>query len=300
MRIGICCLALVINMIVFVLQIKVKSFLRTQYVFAVTLTIADIIHAAALVGETYLFRQNIFPIPIWYGAFAFASGLQSYLSILAVAYDRYLALCAIPLKYKLIITIRKYWVVILIMNAFCFTCGFVFFGLVSHQSVALTYTSFVYPIALMSAICIVYIRLAYLVSKSLKTLNFTVDIQRRRARQTKRLMIAFATILLAHVICNMPQRVFSLYISLQPTGRRYTVFEHVAIGNWLYNVQTINTCVNPVIYWKHVLSKDTKFPFASMMYRAICPVTCKGEPPTCSQDETESKTSSAVSAISAI
>ncbi|KAJ8043133.1 hypothetical protein HOLleu_10096 [Holothuria leucospilota] len=271
-RLGICCLAFVINVIVVTLQFKIKSHARTQYIFALTLTIADIIHSIAVFGETYLFRKNIFPLPIWYGAMVFASGLQSYLSILAVACDRYLALCAIPFKYKQVVTVRKYWVIFVVMFIICLITGFIAFGTVSHKNVSIAFTSFVFPTALITLICFVYIRLAYLISKSLLAMKLSDDMRRRRAVKTRRIIIAFTTILAANVFCNMPQRFFGLYISLQPPEKRYNLVENIILTNWLYNVQTFNTCLNPLILWHQVLVKEIQMSSISSLCRVVCPM----------------------------
>lgn len=270
-RLGICCLGFVINVLVVTIQLKIKSHARTQYIFALTLTIADIIHSIAVFGETYLFRKNIFPLPLWYGALVLASNLQSYMSCLAVAYDRYLALCAIPFKYKQVVTVRKYWVVFVVMFSINLTAGFVAFGSVSHTDASLAFTSFVLPTAMITLICFIYIRLAYLVSKSLLAMKLSADMQRRRAVKTRRLIMAFTTILAANVICNMPQRFFGLYIALQPPEKRYNLVENIILSNWLYNVQTFNTCVNPMILWHQILVKEIQIPSIVLLCKVFSP-----------------------------
>ncbi|KAJ8038982.1 hypothetical protein HOLleu_16557 [Holothuria leucospilota] len=263
LRLVVCTLGFVINIILLILQIKIRSFGRTQYVFAMILTISDIIHAADVFGETFVLRKTFKEPAYWFGAIAFASGLLSYLSIVAVAVDRYLALCAIPFKYKQVVTIKRYWLVIAIMFVFSITCSYIFLVSVSYKDLHLTYISLIVSTTLITLTCTVYIRLAYLVSISLRGMKLPVDIKRQRHTQTTRLMIAFATILGANIVFNMPQNFFGVYIVLQPPGNRYNVFKHLSLGNWMYNVQTINTCANPLIFWHQVLVKEIQLPLFS-------------------------------------
>ncbi|KAJ8038987.1 Melanocyte-stimulating hormone receptor [Holothuria leucospilota] len=290
LRFGICGLGFLFNIIVLILQIKIRSYDRTQYVFAMILTISDIVHVVNVFAETYFFLQShTGQPPSWCSAIAFASSLLSYLSIVAVAVDRYLALCVIPLKYKHAVTIQKYWLIIAFMFLFSLICGYSFFSSVSHSAISLTYTSVIAPTVIISVTCIVYVRLVYLVSKSLREIKVSSNRKRHRNGQTKRLIVAFATILVANFACNIPQSLFSLYIVLQPPDNRYNIFKHAVLRNWIYNIQTFHTCVNPIIFWYQVLVKEVHLPLFSTLCKVIRATESRTDSPKESTDAKRSK-----------
>ncbi|KAJ8043136.1 hypothetical protein HOLleu_10099 [Holothuria leucospilota] len=259
-RLGLSVAAFLANSIIFLLQLKLKSFQKTQFIFGTMLSVAETLYACGVFMETYSYINNIRPVPVMYGALTLATHFQSYLAIVAVALDRYLALCAFPLKYKFLVTPKKYVLVIAAMCILSTGYSFFFTSFFPPDHPLITLRTFVVPTTLVGITSLIYIILAISVSRSYKGLQLAPPLKKARVRQTKRLMFAFGLILLTNAVCVLPQRGFLLYIFLQPVDRKLNIFRHVVIGNWLYNLQTLNSVLNPIIYWWQVLIREISFP----------------------------------------
>ncbi|PIK42878.1 hypothetical protein BSL78_20264 [Apostichopus japonicus] len=103
-----------------------KFFVKLSLCSASSLTISDGIYSVAVLIETHLYYRDVDSISNVYGAVVLASNLLSFFAIIGVGFDRYLALCGIPLKYKLVITTRRYGMIILAMVISSSLYSFVF------------------------------------------------------------------------------------------------------------------------------------------------------------------------------
>ncbi|KAJ8043135.1 hypothetical protein HOLleu_10098 [Holothuria leucospilota] len=259
-RLGLSVAALLANSIVFLLQLKLKSFQKTHFIFGTMLSVTEALYGCGVFMETYSYINNIRPVPVVYGALTLATHFQSYLAIVAVALDRYLALCAFPLKYKFLVTPKKYVLVIAVMCVLSTGYSFFFTRFFPPDHPLITLRTFVVPTTLVCITSLIYVILAISMSRSYKGLQLPPPLKKARVRQTKRLMFAFGLILLTNAVCVLPQRGFLLYIFFQPDDRKLNIFRHVVIGNWLYNLQTLNSILNPIIYWWQVLIREISSP----------------------------------------
>ncbi|KAJ8043129.1 hypothetical protein HOLleu_10092 [Holothuria leucospilota] len=260
-RMVLCGIGLLANSLILLLQLKLKTFKKPQLIFAFTLTATDGIVCPAVFMQTYYYRNNVLSVPLLYHVITFATTIMSLLLITAVACDRYLALCAIPLKYKLWVNSRRYTFVIIVMCALSTGYGWLFGWFFTFENDFSTgLRTFIVSIILIGTTTIIYIFVYFSVSRSLKKLSLPTAIKNARIRQTRRLMFAFALILGTNVICSMPQPLFGLYIAFQPIGQGYLLFKNNVISNLLYNVQCLNFTLNPVIYWWQVLLRDLSLP----------------------------------------
>lgn len=260
MRIGLCYIALFCNIVVLLLQIKLQSFRKTQFMFGFVLTISDGIYSVAVLIETHLYYRDVDSISNVYGAVVLASNLLSFFAIIGVGFDRYLALCGIPLKYKLVITTRRYGMIILAMVISSSLYSFVFtrFGTQTGPEVPIR-------MFIVLTICIATSSLTYVAigASLLRTFNKTTlgaSVKKARIQQTKRLMLAFSLILTTNIICYMPHSLFGLWLSFKPFDQRYGLLENIIIANWLYNIRHLNSSFNPLIYWKQVLTREVSRP----------------------------------------
>lgn len=139
MRMILCGIGFLVNILVLLLQLKMKTFKKTQFVFAFTLTATDAIVCPATFMQTYYYRHTTLPVPVIYHAINFATSVMSCFVIIAVAFDRYLALCACPLKYKLVVNLRRYTIVIIVMCVFSAGYGYYFswYFSLDHPSIGL-------------------------------------------------------------------------------------------------------------------------------------------------------------------
>ncbi|KAJ8043131.1 hypothetical protein HOLleu_10094 [Holothuria leucospilota] len=261
MRMILCGIGFVANSLVLLLQLKLKTFKKTQLIFAFTLTATDTIVCPATFMQTYYYRNTTQPVPLIYHAINFGTSVMSYFVIIAVAFDRYLALCAFPLKYKLMINLKRYTFVIIVMCAISTGYGCLFswyFTFEEHPSTALR--TFIVSTSFVGVTIMIYIFVFFSLSKSHDKLSLPTDMKNVRMRQTRRLMFAFGLILSTNIFCNMPQPLFGVYIFFQPIGRGYKLYQNVLISNWLYNLQCLNYTLNPIIYWWQVLFRDFSLP----------------------------------------
>lgn len=259
-RMVICGIGTILNLIVLVIQIKEKTFLKTQSMFAFSLTISDLGQSVLIFYEVQLFRNNLFQEnAFWLQALISGLHEQSYYSIIGVAVDRYLALCAIPFKYKLVVTFTKYVVIIACTYIISIGQATAFFYFYDITHLAHSYRSLIYPTLLAAVSMILYIRLSAWIFRSMKEMKLTADAQRRRNAQTKQVLKAFGIILATNALSLLPNRFFNIYIILQPEELRYNVFSDIILANWFYNIQTLNSCLNPIIYWKQVLLNKARF-----------------------------------------
>ncbi|KAJ8043134.1 hypothetical protein HOLleu_10097 [Holothuria leucospilota] len=256
MRMILCGVGFVANILVLLLQLKLKTFKKTQFVFAFTLTATDVIVCPATFMQTYYYRLTILSVPLIYHAINFATSVMSCFVIIAVAFDRYLALCACPLKYKLVVNLRRYTIVIIAMCVFSAGYGYYFswYFSLDHPSIGLR--TFIVSTSLIGITIIIYIFVFFSFARSHEKLSLPKAMKNVRIRQTRRLMLAFGLILGTNIICNLPQPFFGLYIFFQPIGQGYQIYKHIIISNWLYNLQCFNYTLNPIIYWWQVLLRD--------------------------------------------
>lgn len=286
MRMVLCGIGLTVNSLILLLQMKLKTFKKTQFIFAFALTATDGIVCPATFMETYLYYKGFVPVPVVYQAINSATSAMSYFVIIAVAFDRYLALCALPFKYKLVVNLKRYGLVIIAMCALSAGYGFVStFNLTEHLT-RTGLSAFIVSTTLIDITVLIYIFVFISLSRSHKALSLPKDMKNVRIRQTRRLMFAFGLILGTNVICNLPQPIFGLYIFFQPFGQGYQIYKNAIISNWLYNLRCVNYTLNPIIYWWQVLVRDFTFPWrkkailktnSSSIVREVSTVTKKSD-----------------------
>ncbi|KAJ8019892.1 hypothetical protein HOLleu_41669 [Holothuria leucospilota] len=257
-RIALCILALLTNGIVLFLQLKLKSFLEISLVFALSLSVADAVYSLGVLLETLAFRhQNDKSIsPFLFSAIATAGHFLSYVSVILVAVDRYLSLCAFPIRYKTIVSLKKYYVISGISwiraCAHAFTLRYSFPP--GHYFGSLE--TFITPSIAVIICAVIYLKLYVSTSRSMRRTMGNVDRDEvvRRTKQSRKLLTAIALILFTNCALLIPSRGYNLYLSLKPL--RFLYFKNIFWVNIFYNLQTFNSVMNPLIYWRQVLLQD--------------------------------------------
>lgn len=262
MRIVICYIAVVCNVIVLLLQIKLQSFRKTHFMFGLLLTISDIVYTAAVLIETYHYYLNKQPVPIVYSALVLAANLLGFFAIIGVGFDRYLALCAIPLKYRIVVTTKKYALIIMILVIFSSLYSFIFTRYFPLGSAIIPIRSFSVLLFMVTLSSSIYIMLGISIRRSMKKMMALSEasMQKSRIQQTKRLMFAFSLILVTNAVCYLPQSFFNFWLVLQPIDMGFFLLKNTITANWLYNIRTLNSICNPVIYWFQVLMRELSLP----------------------------------------
>lgn len=249
MRFGIIVTNILANTYTLFLQIRHKLYLRPSYIFAITLTTADLTFSYGL-GIEWYFRLSV---PRYATAIVSSSGTLSISSATAVAVDRYLALHAIPLEYKQFITVKKYAFAAFLVVMFSAACGCTIAFCFPFGHAAASWYSFFLGVVFTSATIALYLALGRFLSKSQTKLQLPPKAKMRRLRQTRKIMITFLAIVVTNLILLLPNYLFGLYVALQPADKQYTVYLNVLLANMFYNVQVANYTVNPLIYTKRIL-----------------------------------------------
>lgn len=256
LRLGLSFVALLFNVVVLLIQVKLKTFRRTKYLFGLSLNVADLVFAISVLLETGFYLSNRTPIPSFLGALIAASNLQAFLSIIAVALDRYLALCMFPLNYKYIITTNTYGVVIGIICGVSLSYGCLTTRIFSvGDPFAILLHSLSTSLLILISLTL-YVLVGISLLRSFRKLRLPQSVRKTRLRQTKRIMLAFGLILLTNDVCIIPESYFGFWLFLQPPYERYGLMSNIIIANWFYTTRTLNSAINPLIYWWQFLWRE--------------------------------------------
>lgn len=243
-RLGIILMNVLANTHTLYLEIRHKLYLKASYIFAITLTIADLATSCGLALEWFS-RHDV---PLYVVAIVTSSGTLSVSSTTAIAFDRYLALHAIPLEYKQLITVKKYAVAafLIIMSASAYGCISNFAFPYGHPVSSLS--GFLVSVVFTSATMVLYVALGLYLSKSQTKLQLPPKTRARRLRQTRKILFTFFAIILTNVILCVPHYAFLSYVAIQPAHEQFSVFLNVMLANLFYTVQVTNYTVNPLIF----------------------------------------------------
>ncbi|XP_071812558.1 uncharacterized protein [Apostichopus japonicus] len=260
MRLWISFIGFVCNVIAFLIQIKLKSYRKTQFMFGLVLTVSEMFYIFAVLAETYYYYNDILIIPKVYQAIALATNLLALFSIIGVGVDRYMALCAFPFKYKIIVTVKRYAALIVGLTAISILYGFVFTHFFASDDAVVPQRVFIVVSVLLFITTVTYIGLSVSLVRAFRNTKLGDSIKKVRMQQTKRLLFAFSLILITNGICYLPHSIHSFFISLQPFDQRYGLLIHIKTGNWFFNFRVLNSTFNPLIYWSNVLVREMKWP----------------------------------------
>ncbi|PIK42880.1 hypothetical protein BSL78_20266 [Apostichopus japonicus] len=229
MRLWLGFIGLVSNVMAFVIQIKLKSYRKTHFMFGFVLTVSEMFHIFAMLTETYYYYNGIIIIPKVYQAIALATSLLALFAIIGVGVDRYMALCAFPFKYKIIVTVKRYAAVIVGLTAISILYGFVFTHIFSSDAALVPRRIFIVVSVLLSISTLTYIGLFFSLVRAFRNTKLGDSIKKVRMQQTKRLLFAFSLILITNGICYLPHSINALFISLQPFDQRYGLLKHTKL-----------------------------------------------------------------------
>lgn len=209
-RIALCILALFINGIVLLLQLKLKSFLEISLVFALSLSVADAVYSLGVLLETLAFRhQHDKSISLFlFSAIATAGHFLSYVSVILVAVDRYLALCPFPIRYKTIVSLKKYYVISGMSWCLSVAHGFIIRYLFPPGHYFGSLETFITPSIAVIICAVIYLKLYVSTSRSMQRTMRNVDRDEvvRRGKQSRKLLAAIALILLTNCVLILPSR----------------------------------------------------------------------------------------------
>ncbi|PIK52666.1 putative growth hormone secretagogue receptor type 1 [Apostichopus japonicus] len=231
MRLWLGFIGLVSNVMAFLIQIKLKSYRKTQFMFGFVLTVSEMFYIFAVLAETYYYYNDILIIPKVYQAIALATNLMVLFSIIGVGVDRYMALCAFPFKYKIIVTVKRYAAVIVGLTAISILYGFVFTHFFASDD-AVVERVFIVVSVLLFITTVTYIGLCLIV-RAFRNTKLGDSIKKVRMQQTKRLLFAFSLILITNGICYLPHSFHSLYHFSRSIS--VTVINTYQTGNWFFN-----------------------------------------------------------------
>ncbi|KAJ8019890.1 hypothetical protein HOLleu_41666 [Holothuria leucospilota] len=250
-RVAACYLALIANGILLLFQIKIKLFLRTYFVFGLSLTTADLTFSVCSFLKTQLWALPCrWPDSLLFNAVNTAGHFHAYVSVLLITVDRYLALVWDPLRYKGIASLKRYYVIFALSWCFSFLYSFViryFFPPGSYES---SLEACILPSIVMVTCTFMYIKI-YLATPLLPA---APGQENCRYKQSRKLLFAIMLILVASFVTSIPMSVFHFNVFL---GRiRFADFENILMANIFYTLQIAIAVFNPIIYWWQVLLRE--------------------------------------------
>lgn len=264
-RVVVCYLALVTNGIIFLFQMRLKSFMKTYFVFGLSLTIADLIFSVGSLLKTYswVLPSRSWPDPLLLEVVITAGHFHAYVSAFLITVDRYLALVWDPLRYKSLVSLKLYYIIFALSCCFSSLYSFILRYFLPPYHYLSSLNAFMIPSIAMVTCTLMYIKM-YLAIPHLPATPYQ---ENNRHKQSKKLLLAILLILVASIVTSLPMEVFHFYLFLDT--KRFEDFKNILIANIFYTLQITSAVVNPIIYWWQVLLKEVQ-PLCHCLRTKIC------------------------------